>query len=418
MSNESTAKQKRATDNGEPYWPADFATVINSIVGYGAFASFCLLLPLFFPIALVLPGGRRYWIAVAMRWAMRTVYWVTPTVSWTYGGDVAALRSARVIVSNHEGMLDILAACGLPGYRTLLAKSWVFKAFPLGVAARTAGICNSDLLTPESYQEDAHITMPDEKIGLFVFPEGQRSRSGIMARFKPGAFVLATHLKTAVVPIVMVGSRQGIRPGSMWIHPTFMHSEVLPPMTIEEDESHRQFAQRVREEMVTARRRILAHMWHEGKLMRHILHRLHVHTKFERGEIIKELQDSGCHAVFDIPPQSGPWVFVGGGWSTMPALVRLLYPDAVIMMRANDAAQRKVAALWWQTACDTVVADCQALPALPPTAVIICPAGADQATMEWLQRQGQLAQLVAAAVATSPNVTPIGTGGWVYKSAE
>src|ERR1043165_3686632 len=180
-------------------WPVDAATVINSLCGYTSFAFFCLTLPLFLPLAFILPGGRRRWVAVAMRFAMRRVFNVTPTVTWRFDGDVAALKNARVVVSNHEGMLDILAACGLPGTRTLLAKTWVFRAFPLGVAARAAGLANSDLLTPEDYQEGAALTLPDPRVGIFVFPEGSRSRDGAVHRFRPGAVELAKHLDAPVV---------------------------------------------------------------------------------------------------------------------------------------------------------------------------------------------------------------------------
>jgi 1-acyl-sn-glycerol-3-phosphate acyltransferase len=226
----------------EPAWPVDVATIINSIFGYSAFAFFCLTLPLFLPLAFIFPGRRRWWIAHAMRFAMRTVYAVTPTVSWRFNGDEKIMHGARVVVMNHEGMLDILSACALPGYRTLLAKSWVFKAFPLGVAARAAGICNSDTLTPDDFQGDAQAIMPDEKIGLFVFPEGRRSRSGVIERFRPGAFILAKQLSCPIIPVVTAGSRQGIRPGSFWIHPTRVRSRILAPMTQQAEESFRHFS--------------------------------------------------------------------------------------------------------------------------------------------------------------------------------
>ena len=52
-------------------WPADGATVLNSLCGYGTFALSCLTLPLFMPLAWILPGGRQRWVATAMRRAMR-----------------------------------------------------------------------------------------------------------------------------------------------------------------------------------------------------------------------------------------------------------------------------------------------------------------------------------------------------------
>ena len=76
-------------------WPVDGWTVLNSMCGYSCFAFFCLTLPLFLPLAVILPGGRRRWIAAAMRFAMRCVFAVTPTVSWRCDGDMTTLKKAR-----------------------------------------------------------------------------------------------------------------------------------------------------------------------------------------------------------------------------------------------------------------------------------------------------------------------------------
>lgn len=413
MSNDQHVKV--SDKNVEPLWSADVATVINSICGYTSFALLCLALPLFLPIAFILPGGRRYWLAVAMRWAMRGVFAVTPTVTWRCDGDLNALTTARVIVSNHEGMLDILAACGLPGYRTLLAKTWVFKAFPLGVAARAAGICNSDLLTPDAYQEHAALTMPDEKIGLFVFPEGSRSRSGNMQRFRPGAFVLARHLQVPVVPVVQVGSRQGIRPGSMWIHPTHMRTRVLSAMLPHEHESHRQFAQRVRETIVEARRAVVIAMLEDGELMRHLRHRLCALTGADYRAAAAELREQAWQFIAKLPAHAGAWVFIGCGWSIMPMVVRLLYPEAAILVCDADAAHRRVAVSVWQRGGDQICEQLTSLSIPQHSAVIYNDGGIEAvAAASWLAAQS-IAMFAVPKMHAAPFHLPMTwCGGWGY----
>jgi 1-acyl-sn-glycerol-3-phosphate acyltransferase len=401
---------------GEPYWPADIATIINSICGYSAFAFFCVTLPLFLPIALLLPGGRRRWIAIAMRYAMRTVFAVTPTVTWRFDGNLAALRTARVVVSNHEGMLDILAACGLPGWRTLLAKTWVFRAFPLGVAARAAGLCNSELLTPDAYQSEATMTLPDPRIGLFVFPEGRRSRSGIIDRFRPGAFVLAKHLPSTVVPVAVAGSRQGIRPGSMWIHPTYVHSRVLPEMSIMPDESYRQFAARVREAIVNGRREVMTMLLKSGKLDRHRKHRLCVLAGTERQLALAELRDSSWQIILALPVAAGPWILLGLGWSTVAQVIRLLYPNAPIFACEPDDARRAVAVRLWQRDGDMVVKNLDELPPAPPHATVVCSeTGAALAGLNaWLNttQAAVVAVRMTDCSSVGGDVIPLSTSGW------
>jgi len=399
-------------------WPVDAATVLSSLCGYSAFAFFCLTLPLFLPFALILPGGRRRWIAAAMSFAMRRAFNLTPMVSWRFDGEIAALKTARVVVSNHEGMLDILAACGLPGTRTLLAKTWVFRAFPLGVAARAAGLYNSDALTPEDYQEAAPLTLPDPHVGIFVFPEGSRSRDGAVHRFRPGAFVLAKHLDVPVVPVVMAGSRLGIRPGSMWIHPTRIHSRVLPPMRPHPEENHRQFAERVRTLVVNERHRLLAELLRQGHLDRHRHHRSHGLPSALRRMIRDEEAVGAWRVLLDIPQTAGSWLFLGCGWSTLPLTARLLHAETAIHLLESDAERIAVARHQWVESGDRIAAEVAHLPTLSGITTIVCCWPADHPSRTAILAQTITTEVVVVLVQGSGGLpvgfvsVPCGHNGW------
>jgi 1-acyl-sn-glycerol-3-phosphate acyltransferase len=326
---------------------------------------------------------------------MRRVFNVTPTVTWRFDGDVGALTNARVVVSNHEGMLDILAACSLPGIRTLLAKTWVFRAFPLGVAARAAGLANSDALTPEDFQEGAPLTLPDPRVGIVVFPEGSRSRDGAVHRFRPGAFVLAKHLAVPVVPVVMVGSRLGIRPGSMWIHPTRVHTRVLSPMRPLAEESHRQFAARVRDVIVRARHQVLVELLSQGHLDRHRRHRSHGLPAPLRRAIRDEEATGAWRVLLDLPSQEGAWLFLGCGWSSLPLTARLLHAEAKIHLVESDIERVQVARHQWVEVGDHIVADGAPLPMLAGVTTVVCCWPADHP-----KRQEVLAQVITGEVET------------------
>lgn len=398
-------------------WPADGWTVLNSLCGYGSFILSCLTLPLFLPLALILPGGRERWIASAMRRAMRFVFWITPTITWRCEGELAALDSARVVVMNHEGMLDILAACALPGTRTLLAKSWVFNAFPLGVAARAAGLRNSDLLLPEDYQEGVAATLPDPGVGIFVFPEGSRSRSGAIGRFRPGAFVLAKSLGCPVVPVAIAGSRLGIRPGSLWIHPSLVVSRVLPPMTLAADETIRAFAARVRTTIVEARHRLLIDLLATPRMA---LSRRHVFTGLApavRRAVAAEERTGAWRAVLNAPADDGDWLLIGCGWSTIPVTLRQLLPAARIVAWEPAAERRAVARhAWLDSGRDVLVYDALVVP--DALTGLVCQGSlADQLVADLLQRALAalpMCVLVAGSLATPSGYAPVPTpvAGW------
>ena len=226
-------------------------TLANSLTGYGVFACGCLQAPVIGLIAVALGRSRMQWLRTATRIWMRVVYAMTPTVRWRFTGDIDALNGRRLVVANHESMLDILSAGGLPGVRNLLAKTWVFRAPFLGIGARAAGIHNVDALSVDAYLEHPDRLL-GEREGLFVFPEGRRSRDGLVGRFHLGAFHLATAAQSQVVPVAMCGSRWSLPPTSLWIHPGELQSVVLRPISRAPQEPVRVLADRVRAALSTA----------------------------------------------------------------------------------------------------------------------------------------------------------------------
>jgi|GEM_PF-443786 1-acyl-sn-glycerol-3-phosphate acyltransferase len=333
--------------------PADVPTVLNSIFGYGSFVFCCLTLPLMLPLVILVaalrPRLRLPLLAALMRRGMTGVLFAAPTVGWRYDGEIAGLEGARVVVANHEGMLDILAVCSLPGTRTLLAKTWVFRAFPLGLAARAAGLRNSDELEAGDYREDAGRTArADDGAGILVFPEGRRSRSGEVERFRPGAFVLASSLDVPVIPVAIAGSRQGIRPDGMWIHPTIVHCRVLPAMRLLAGESHRQFAERTRTAIQAARCALMREHLCDRRM---IANRLHHFTGLGggTGRAIRAESQAGAWRLLQglRCERADPWLLLGCGWSTMAVSLRQLQPASALVAIDPDARHREVAASSW-----------------------------------------------------------------------
>lgn len=53
-------------------------------------------------------------------------------------------------------------------------------------------------------------------IPILIFPEGTRSRDGVMAKFKPGAAALSAKLDVPVVPVAMIGNHEAMPVGAVW----------------------------------------------------------------------------------------------------------------------------------------------------------------------------------------------------------
>ena len=69
-------------------------------------------------------------------------------------------------------------------------------------------------------------------VSVAIFPEGTRSKTGEIQRFKGGAFVLAKEAGVEILPVVMDGTTNVIKKGFFnWKH--LLTVKVLPPISAE-----------------------------------------------------------------------------------------------------------------------------------------------------------------------------------------
>jgi 1-acyl-sn-glycerol-3-phosphate acyltransferase len=120
---------------------------------------------------------------------------------------------------------------------------------------------HGDILIPEDQprkalslvMEKGLMWLKDRQVNVAIFPEGTRSKTGEMGRFKQTAFALAREAGVAVLPVVLDGSRVADKNGQMpWRH-TFT-VQVLPPVSAEEVASRdpKEVMEETRERMVAA----------------------------------------------------------------------------------------------------------------------------------------------------------------------
>ena len=231
----------------------DLLALSNTVLGYGTFGLACALAAVQAPLLAFLPRSTRTVLALwGARFCMRGVFLCTPTVCFRPEG-ASDLAGDRVLVANHEGMLDILAVLALPGRRGILAKGWVFRTPVLGWGAWGLGARNGDDLEADDFGSEAGERLLAGLPGLSVFAENSRARDGRVHRFRSGAFRLAMALGVPVRPVALAGSFQGITPGEVWIHPSIVRARVLPPMTALPDEAPIAFARRCRDAIAAAR---------------------------------------------------------------------------------------------------------------------------------------------------------------------
>ena len=154
-------------------------------------------------------GGAKTWgYYPAMLWS-RFMCWIMLLPVKVEGRELLDMRQSYVFVANHQGPYDIFLVYGYLGrsFRWMMKKS--LRNIPLvGKACESAGHIMVDKSGPKAihrtYEQAEQVLK--HGVSLVVFPEGARSFTGHMGKFRRGAFQLADELRLPVVPVTIDGS--------------------------------------------------------------------------------------------------------------------------------------------------------------------------------------------------------------------
>ena len=159
-----------------------------------------------------------------------------------------------VFVANHQSIYDIPVLFGsLPFQLRIIAKESLGRFPFLGWHLRKTGHMLVDRRRPDRAGIFAWATsLPSRGLSLIVFPEGTRSRDGLVAPFKAGSLVAAVQTGIPIVPLSLIGSRHVMRKGELTTRPGDVRLVVHPPVVITAErepnpEAMRDLAMRVRE---------------------------------------------------------------------------------------------------------------------------------------------------------------------------
>lgn len=154
-------------------------------------------------------GPARFWgYYPPMVWS-RLMCWVMLLPVRVEGRELLEENQSYVFVANHQGPYDIFLIYGFLGrsFRWMMKKS--LRNIPLvGKACESAGHIFVDKSGPKAihrtYEQGRRVLK--NGVSLVVFPEGSRTFTGHMAKFRRGAFQLAEELQLPVVPVTIDGS--------------------------------------------------------------------------------------------------------------------------------------------------------------------------------------------------------------------
>ncbi|MBX3100096.1 MAG: 1-acyl-sn-glycerol-3-phosphate acyltransferase [Salinibacterium sp.] len=194
---------------------------------------------------------------VAQRGLLKPLVWRLVRVTTQGEEDIKDLDAPFIVVANHSSHLDAPLVIGALPYRLaryLAAgaaadyffdvqwRKWLTTLFFNAFAIERRS---------EGKRGGSSKALLDRKVPLLIFPEGGRSKTGVMGRFKPGAAALAIATKSPCLPIALVGASAAMPRGVSWPKRGRLPVTVVfgPPMMPESGETADKFSTRLADEV-------------------------------------------------------------------------------------------------------------------------------------------------------------------------
>lgn len=200
----------------------------------------------------------RRWVHECSRWICGLLYGVPPFIRRTIDGvENIDKNKAYVMVLNHNSGFDIFAAYKIPLNFRWVSKREVFRVPFMGPLLTIHG----DIPIERGNAAEAMAKMLrlgklwlGRGASVAIFPEGTRSKTGQINRFKAGAFNLAKEAEVEILPIVMTGTNEFFRKGWLVNWRNRVGIRVLPPVPVEQIQSMevKELMQQTQEHMVEA----------------------------------------------------------------------------------------------------------------------------------------------------------------------
>ena len=153
------------------------------------------------------------------------------------GAEHVDPERAQIVAANHASWFDVFAlSAHFPGTYHYVAKQELARIPIFGrawISCEHIAIDRADHSSAVASLDRAAKKIREDDATIIMFPEGTRSPTGELQRFKKGTFVLALKAGVPIVPLAIIGSRDVMPKGAWTVRPGSIRIRIGRPISVE-----------------------------------------------------------------------------------------------------------------------------------------------------------------------------------------
>lgn len=177
--------------------------------------------------------GSKFWGYVPPKWWSRLTCWLALCRVSSRGHENLNPDQSYVFVANHQGAFDIFLIYGFLNQNIKWVQKQSLRKLPfVGYASEKAGHVFVDNSTPGARANTIERAKEQivDGVSMVIFPEGARTMTGKLARFKRGAYYLAKDMKLPIVPLTLNGPYNVLKRHHYLINPGKLELVIHKPI--------------------------------------------------------------------------------------------------------------------------------------------------------------------------------------------
>lgn len=163
-------------------------------------------------------GSKKFWGYVPPKYWSKIVCRVALCKITVRQNPLVNPDKSYVFIANHQGAFDVFLIYGYLNQNLKWVQKQELRKIPfVGKASEIAGhvfVDNSSMKKMLATINKAEQELEDGT-SMVIFPEGARSETGQMGRFKKGAYIIAKEMKLPIVPLTINGAYDVLKIGSL-----------------------------------------------------------------------------------------------------------------------------------------------------------------------------------------------------------